>query len=633
MSALADTEPERENGSPSDIILPCKPIVSVRSKAFIKTRLAGDDPNAGSSIMRRTGRHQGKLAHLMDMPMDIFLEVMAFLHPLDLLHLSRVSRSFRKILLHRSSRLMWVAARRNANNPPDPPSHLSEPKYAALVFEHSCMACGVPRAGKVDYAMSVRFCGPCWKENVSTGNVLMRNPSTPRSVAMTLFSLLPTHIRIYAAPARSQFYISEFDAVAGHYKALSEEERESFVKDREALVETMSEHATAVLKWEDKMREDRQLEAVEISKNREQSIEAKLEALGYHRSQWPRSDSQWKSLVHQPRELTPRIWKQILPKLEAAIKSEIARQSQQELTRRKAARGKEVTALYKAYVDALPAVHDLILPPCSTLCGRPAVVRLIEDNEARHPVTPELFDLFILPEIKNYALEVSSSLEAALQPTSGLPFTQSPEPGLGSATALFYCIYPRCGTQNLYSYAELAAHIRLRHTSYGDTHHYRQYTASRTSAVLRKIGLSDDVPYAEINRKVICLCGKPDFEQPATFSALMEHIESEYDWFEAEVKARNHRFVEFAQSVFFRNDHDLLSNKPFLRLLSEGETYEPPHIPEPDDDFFSYTDYRCTFCALTHYTDVCTDSLEVVMWHVRAKHGQAPCRTNISSVY
>lgn len=70
------------------------------------------------------------------------------------------------------------------------------------------------------------------------------------------------------------------------------------------------------------MREDRQLEAVEISKNREQrsynssdvqdeayalySIEAKLEALGYHRSQWPRSDSQWKSLVHQPRELTPR---------------------------------------------------------------------------------------------------------------------------------------------------------------------------------------------------------------------------------------------------------------------------------------------------------------------------------------
>lgn len=254
------------------------------------------------------------------------------------------------------------------------------------------------------------------------------------------------------------------------------------------------------------------------------------------------------------------VWKQILPKLEAAIKSEIARQSQQELTRRKAARGKELTALYKAYVDALPAVHDLILPPCSTLCGRLAVVRLIEDNEARHPVTPELFDLFILPEIKNYALEVSSSLEAALQPTSALPFTQSPEPGLGSATALFYCIYPRCGTQNLYSYAELAAHIRLRHTSYGDTHHYRQYTASRTSAVLRKIGLSDDVPYAEINRKVICLCGKPDFEQPATFSALvspsylahntpgnnnalqMEHIESEYDWFAAEVKARNHRY-------------------------------------------------------------------------------------------
>lgn len=64
---------------------------------------------------------------------------------------------------------------------PDPPLCLSEPKYAALVFEHVCFvgsalyrsmhlaytrvvqACGVGRSPKVDHALSVRFCGACWK--------------------------------------------------------------------------------------------------------------------------------------------------------------------------------------------------------------------------------------------------------------------------------------------------------------------------------------------------------------------------------------------------------------------------------------------------------------------------------------
>ncbi|KAI0781594.1 hypothetical protein BC629DRAFT_568188 [Irpex lacteus] len=122
-----------------------KPSASAHSKIFWKTRCktstkedASNVPGATSST-RKSSRKVGKLAHLMDMPMDIFLEVMTFLCPLDLLSLSRVSRHFRKILLHRSSKGMWAAARKNARDPPTPPDSLSEPKYANLLFEHNCL--------------------------------------------------------------------------------------------------------------------------------------------------------------------------------------------------------------------------------------------------------------------------------------------------------------------------------------------------------------------------------------------------------------------------------------------------------------------------------------------------------------
>ena len=107
---------------------------------------------------------------------------MARLHPRDLLSLSRVSRHLRGILMSRSSRGMWIAARKNAQNPPPPPDELSEPKYASVLFERDCQAstsdhictsdadpmylqaCGISRAGKENFAMSLRLCAACWKE-------------------------------------------------------------------------------------------------------------------------------------------------------------------------------------------------------------------------------------------------------------------------------------------------------------------------------------------------------------------------------------------------------------------------------------------------------------------------------------
>jgi hypothetical protein len=82
----------------------------------------------------------------------------------------------------RSSALLWAAARKNVYGClPNPPPCLSEPKYAALLFEHICFvsygaldnkerdvdisikACGAKRSFNVDHGLMIRLCGPCWR--------------------------------------------------------------------------------------------------------------------------------------------------------------------------------------------------------------------------------------------------------------------------------------------------------------------------------------------------------------------------------------------------------------------------------------------------------------------------------------
>ena len=111
-------------------------------------------------------------------------QVASHLKPLDLLHLARVSSTFRNALLSRSSRQAWAAARKNfVPEIPDGPHDLAEPLYARLLFERNCMVrrvhcgrftcyplipqyiqmCGAAEADKVDYANFRRYCDTCWR--------------------------------------------------------------------------------------------------------------------------------------------------------------------------------------------------------------------------------------------------------------------------------------------------------------------------------------------------------------------------------------------------------------------------------------------------------------------------------------
>jgi len=105
----------------------------------------------------RTGsktQRKKDLSLLPTMPTDVFFEVgasasaranvrlktaqiLSQLKPLDLLALSRTNREFRTIMFAPNTRSVWIAARKPFLVP-DPPSHISEVKWASLLFETAC---------------------------------------------------------------------------------------------------------------------------------------------------------------------------------------------------------------------------------------------------------------------------------------------------------------------------------------------------------------------------------------------------------------------------------------------------------------------------------------------------------------
>lgn len=77
--------------------------------------------------------------YVSDLPpngLHFFLQIFGHLCPIDLLHLSRVSQSFRQVLMSRSSAWLWRSTFSNLNGPPTPPrpEEMSEPAWTHLLF-------------------------------------------------------------------------------------------------------------------------------------------------------------------------------------------------------------------------------------------------------------------------------------------------------------------------------------------------------------------------------------------------------------------------------------------------------------------------------------------------------------------
>ncbi|KAI0070331.1 hypothetical protein K474DRAFT_1776866 [Panus rudis PR-1116 ss-1] len=126
-------------------------------------------PRAINKRKKARGSRRGILQEMPNMPVDILVEIFAYLGPQDMLSLSRSTRDFRAFLFDRSTAPFWKAARRNVGDLPAIPDDMSEPAFAHLFFDKFCHNCLKPNAGEMYWILLGRFCRACLKD--ATTNV------------------------------------------------------------------------------------------------------------------------------------------------------------------------------------------------------------------------------------------------------------------------------------------------------------------------------------------------------------------------------------------------------------------------------------------------------------------------------
>ncbi|KAH7338154.1 hypothetical protein B0J17DRAFT_412960 [Rhizoctonia solani] len=266
----------------------------------------------------KQARVKGRLEVFNNVPVEVFIEIAKYLHPFDLLLLSRVNKFFRELFMSRQAASIWVSARQSVPDLPPCPPELCEPQYAALLFTKMCSQCGKYAPRHMDPALLVRLCTKCREEEYKLGLTLSTElPDSTLVVASSLESA--RNLRRYGCLRLS----SEIEAVYSKLQELTA------AGDQDAILRWKSECRASVqnryrnsqlyanwFKARDSERED---ELIQRRDAHEAEVEARLISLGWEREDYlPYSNPrrrQWLSLVRTAKVLTDRAWDKLLPQL------------------------------------------------------------------------------------------------------------------------------------------------------------------------------------------------------------------------------------------------------------------------------------------------------------------------------
>ncbi|OCB85980.1 hypothetical protein A7U60_g6875 [Sanghuangporus baumii] len=350
----------------------------------------------------------GKLSLVMSLPIDVLYEIAMHLMPLDLLYLSRTSRSLYGIFMSRSSRHVWIMCENGMQMLPCP-SNLNEPQYASLYFEKTCQACGYRKAGNVIDPLLIRLCQRCTKLNVRSGRDMSRSYfGIEISNLKKIYTLLPwskmaerdvTSVDIFSKVTSRRFLEVDFVRVVSAYLKTEpgSVERKSFVEKQHHFVEEIMQHEKCITAWKILARKKADAEA---RNERHKQIADRLHSLGYSyeeikgkQGRWIPDGSaywSWRNIVSQPKKLTERAWNKFRPELERLLLSgrEIARKRAIETDRDK--RKSELWRLYGKFMWRRSSWNLYDVPLCiSDLYEIPIVLDMIEEDDCKVEITEE----------------------------------------------------------------------------------------------------------------------------------------------------------------------------------------------------------------------------------------------------
>ncbi|KAJ7109867.1 hypothetical protein C8R44DRAFT_265323 [Mycena epipterygia] len=285
------------------------------TRTATKKRKSDTSTTEGSVPKRARITKKGRLAGLLSISLDVVFEIFGNLQPLDVLRLSRTSKEFRSLLMHKSSITIWRSSLSNVPNLPPCPIGMTEPQWTSLVFDPTCNVCQ-KIARKVDWGLFLRICGKCAKTHLSYG---LRNfPTALEPEVVNFRELIPTRPD-YTKPYKMVYFSPELENIKAKYNAIENpEEQKKFVQERKDLMETLKEHAKLCEAWSESVAENRSSELADLKEERFIAIKAKLTALGWGTELdgiLPPDSLKSHKLVKQPHALTERTWKTIKPEM------------------------------------------------------------------------------------------------------------------------------------------------------------------------------------------------------------------------------------------------------------------------------------------------------------------------------
>ncbi|KAK7007398.1 hypothetical protein R3P38DRAFT_3212446 [Favolaschia claudopus] len=217
-----------------------------------------------------------------EMPFDIVLEVLKYLHPLDLLHVSRTDRGFRNLLHSPDFDAVWRTS--FATGPlPQCPNDITGWQWAHLLFgDHICQECNKNKA-LPDFMILKRLCTRCMSNSLCSSIDLIRHR------AHVLIDLIPLTRRCHGD--KDDYYralVVEAEPVVAKYELLALQTENgdpdalaAFVREREHIVQERHKAEARAMKWIKSMTQQRQDRDTENRKRIYAIIEKQLEAEGH----------------------------------------------------------------------------------------------------------------------------------------------------------------------------------------------------------------------------------------------------------------------------------------------------------------------------------------------------------------
>ncbi|KAI0047931.1 hypothetical protein FA95DRAFT_1678733 [Auriscalpium vulgare] len=468
------------------------------SRVSPETRPAKRAKNGNGKVVAKGPSRgvRGRLSALPSMPLDILFEIFGHLPPTDLIHLTRVTKAFRQVLLSRDAMLLWKEAYELVPDVPSCPEDMSEPAWANLLFGGAhCHTCGVKPVNKILYMLRRRVCRSCMSSQlIETSEA----PTLFPSLTEDLLECLPYVTDRDCGTKRREFisyywrddlrdFQDELEALAKKYdsrqSAVYTQALKEIIDAREAALNVKTEHASTCVEWEEEKSATRKVKHNELKTKRLSDIIARFMALGYAKSDV--------SAIHRHREvaaarsMSDRVWTRIFPILNPIVAKAKADRLAREVVQRMYDRLAYLPVAYHKYLKTLPVRATYFAPPASSCRSLPPAVQAIEEDE---PVTlkfKERVDKVVAsaaPELLAAVCTRANDLLVLLPETNGsmdaIPvvlqdiifgdgFSAGAAFGLGLATSQFFCSRGYCsvldGFQALvHHHAEFEYHERSR---------------------------------------------------------------------------------------------------------------------------------------------------------------------------